>query len=85
MFSPYKKKLILCYLDNYKGKKISFKTLKEIPERLKHFATIQFHNTVLLCGGMNSKFENPEDVLSDQFDYTHDDGFLFDVKNNVML
>ena len=56
--------MVIAYLDNYKGKKISFKKHKEIPQRLKFFTTVQFDNNVLLCGGLNSREENPEDPLS---------------------
>ena len=80
LYLSYKKKFVIAYLDNYKGKKVSFKKCKEIPDKLKHFATIQFDNNILLCGGLNCKLENPEDVFSQQFDYTYNDAFLFNVK-----
>ncbi|CDW81731.1 UNKNOWN [Stylonychia lemnae] len=85
LYLAHKRKMVVAYLDNYKGKKISFKKHKEIPERLKYFSTIQFENNVLLCGGLNSKEENPEDPLSQQFDYVYDDSFLFDVKHTKVL
>lgn len=64
LYLSNKKKFALAYLDNYKGKKISFKHMKQIPDRLKYFATIQLENKILLLGGQNSKEENPEDPLS---------------------
>eukprot|EP00347_Sterkiella_histriomuscorum_P017947 403347374 len=85
LYLSYKKKFVIAYLDNYQGKKISFKKCKQIPEKLKHFTTIQFENNILLCGGLNSKEVNPEDPLSQQFDHTYNDAFLFDVKNTKLL
>lgn len=65
LYISNKKSLIIAYLDNYKGREIKFgkEAEKIIPDRLKGFATIQFDNRVLLTGGMNFFYENPEDPV----------------------
>jgi hypothetical protein len=57
------KSFIVTYLDNYRGKEITFDTPTQslIPPRLKHFATLQYDNRILLCGGMNTWIHNPEE------------------------
>ena len=76
------KSVICAYLDNYKGREVSFaESVPDIPPRLKHFATIQYDNRVLLCGGMNSILENPEDPsYSLAFDHAYAESFEFNVK-----
>jgi len=65
LFIANQKSFVVTYLDNYKGKMISFRNVKEIPDKLKYFATLQLKNNILLVGGMNTYFENLEDPFSD--------------------
>lgn len=79
--------VVVAYLDNYKGKEISFsEEAPSIPPRLKFFATIQYDNRVLLTGGMNSNFENPEEpLMSPQFEYAFAESFELNVKTGRCL
>lgn len=56
------KSVIVAYLDNYKAKEVSFAdSVPELAPRLKYFSSIQYGNRVLLTGGLNVRFENPEE------------------------
>jgi hypothetical protein len=75
------KSLMVTYLDNYKAREVTFDD-PEIPSRLKYFSTMQYDNRVLLCGGMNTYVENPDDEAGNWeiFDQTWDRSFEFNIK-----
>jgi len=71
----------VAYLDNYKAKEVSFEHAG-VPERLRHFATIQYDNHVLLTGGLNWHLENSDEPgTSEQLMRAHAATFEFNVKS----
>ena len=81
LFVANTRSVIVAYLDNYKAKEVSFEHAG-VPERLRHFATIQYDNHVLLTGGLNWHMLNPEEPeSSEQLMRTHAGTFEFNVKS----
>mmetsp|Transcript_21191 Transcript_21191/g.24861 ORF Transcript_21191/g.24861 Transcript_21191/m.24861 type:complete len:117 (-) Transcript_21191:724-1074(-) len=59
----------------------------EVPDRLKHFTSVQNGRLILVMGGMNSFMENPFELEGGEqlADEVHSDSYIFSIKTQKFI